>query len=664
MKSCAAGAGHEQTLLLLMLTVLGTLATLALLCGVVGLFPLDVPSQADIAGIIQIFPDQVIPEPVERRMFLLSVVTLPFNITGWYLLWRMLLRRLSPRVLHRVFLWAASGTLLGLLFYLLKIRAEAEFFIRNAAAGGAWCAVCGLAAAGLCYMLYRSGRQHLFPTDIILSCCSAALLTVIFLYSLYDISIVSDDNMYTFHFNAIFHAMVQVFLGKELLVDFVHQYGLYPHFLEPLFRLIGLEVLSFTIIIGILTVLTFLLLLRTMLLVTDSRTIALLGFLALVSGGYVGKIVSSYDPYFQYFPLRTIFPAAAAWLVVGYLRTRSTLHFAALYMVSSLAILWNPETGIVVMTAVLLTTLYDEYSRHNLRSGLLLLCKGALISIAAIAAFSCYLYLRYGEFPDYRELARYTAIFYGTGFFMLPMTPLHPWNLVVLVYIAGLAWGIGALVSGVVTQRTSVVTFLSLLGIGLFAYYQGRSHNEVLLLCLYPAFMLLTVFIDRLLVRGTENRVAMAAGICGVTFLVFTAGGLYNGAVRLVFGELGIVNRYNDYRHNSQPNVMNRAEFIRNRTARGEEVLILSGHSGLFHLVSQTTNPVEIPSIPEAVLVEDYQKILACVDQGPCRRLFVDTVGLVYSQPGYQRLRDILSERYAPYEFTPDWKLAMFVKVR
>jgi len=62
--------------------------------------------------------------------------------------------------------------------------------------------------------------------------------------------------------------------------------------------------------------------------------------------------------------------------------------------------------------------------------------------------------------------------------------------------------------------------------------------------------------------------------------------------------------------------------------------------------------------------VEDYQKILAYVDQGPCRRLFIDVDGLVYSQPGYQRLREILSIRYLPYEFSPDGRLAMFVKVR
>ncbi len=646
-----------------------TLITVALMCLLVQLLPVEVPSRESIASLFFVFLGDIRPEPMERRMFLASVAGLPFIITVWYLFWKRVAGRLTPQTTHSLCLWCSCGIAATLLVYIFNIHDKAIFFVDIIAAGGVWYVCCLLIAAGICFLLYRGDTRSLSWVNTLLVICSATLLISVFLYCLYDVSTVSDDYMYYIHFNVIFHAMVQVFSGKELLVDFVHQYGLYPHFLEPFFRLIGLDIHSFTIVMGVLTVLTFLLLLRTLLLITTNRTIALLGFLALVSGGYICKIMSSYDPYFQYFPLRTIFPAAAACLLVGYLRTRSVARFVILYVVSSSAILWNPETGIVVLIAVSLTTLYDEYSRNNLRSGLLLLGKGVCVSLTVIALCSAYLYLRYGAFPDYRELIRYTQIFYGMGFYMLPMVPLHPWNLVAIIYIAGLVWGCGALINGTVTHRTSIVTFLSLLGIGLFAYYQGRSHNEVLLLCIYPAFMVLTIFVDSLLILGSEIRVAQIAGFCGVIFLVFTAGGLYNGINTLYFGEAGIVGRFEKYRQGVPAEVMMRADFVKAKTSRGEEVLILSGHSGLYHLVSQTTNPIRVASFQETVLREDYQQILSYVDQGPCRKLFIDVGDPAYANPSYVNpsyveLREILAARYASNGMTSDLGLAMFVRVR
>jgi hypothetical protein len=664
LKTVAVEVGHKTVLLRYILTVLGTLITLVSLCALVGLFPIEFPSRKSIASLIFVFLGDVRPEPMERRMFLASVASLPFIVTAWHLFWKNVTDRMTPVYISRVFLWVSGSAIVAFLFYLFQIRAEAAFFVRMIAAGAGWYVYCTLTAGGICFLLYRDEKRSLFWVNILLGICAAILLLSVFLYCLYDNTTVSDDYMYSIHFNVIFHSMVQVFLGKELLVDFVHQYGLYPHFLEPLFRITGLSLVSFTATMGGLTVLTFLLILRTLLLLKVNRTIALLGFLALVSGGYIAKIMSSHDPYFQYFPLRTIFPVIAAWALVRYLTIRSTARFLTLYVVASSAILWNPETGIVVMIAVLLTTLYDEFSRHDLRNGVLVLCKAACVSAVVIAVFSGYLYLRYGVFPDYRELIRYMQIFYGIGFYMLPMLPLHPWNLVAIVYIAGLVWGSGALINGTVTHRTSVVTFLSLLGIGLFSYYQGRSHNEVLLLCIYPAFMLLTIFADSLLALETGFTTARMAALGCVIFLVFVAGGLYRGLQTLYFGEVGIVRRYESHRKGIPSEVMNRAGFIKDRTRRGEEVLILSGHSGLFHLVSQTTNPIHIPSVQETVLVEDYQRILSYVDQGPCRKLFIDVWDMAYNNPSYGKLREILAARYVSDGMTADLGLAMFVRVR
>jgi len=51
----------------------------------------------------------------------------------------------------------------------------------------------------------------------------------------------ADEYVYTDHFNANFHSIVQVVQGKTLLVDLTNQYGFYPYFLEPVFRLAGFD---------------------------------------------------------------------------------------------------------------------------------------------------------------------------------------------------------------------------------------------------------------------------------------------------------------------------------------------------------------------------------------------------------------------------------------
>jgi hypothetical protein len=64
--------------------------------------------------------------------------------------------------------------------------------------------------------------------------------------------------IYPHHFNSIFDANVQLYLGRPLLCrGLTHQYGLYPYFLEPLFRIIGLSVVSFSFVMQSLQVAVF-----------------------------------------------------------------------------------------------------------------------------------------------------------------------------------------------------------------------------------------------------------------------------------------------------------------------------------------------------------------------------------------------------------------------
>ena len=65
----------------------------------------------------------------------------------------------------------------------------------------------------------------------------------------------TDKGLYSgeLHFTAVFFPVVQVYEGKGLLMNCASQYGLYPQLLLPLFRVISLSILTFTLVMGLLT---------------------------------------------------------------------------------------------------------------------------------------------------------------------------------------------------------------------------------------------------------------------------------------------------------------------------------------------------------------------------------------------------------------------------
>ena len=55
-----------------------------------------------------------------------------------------------------------------------------------------------------------------------------------------------------------------------------------------------------------------------------------------------------------------------------------------------------------------------------------------------VMAFCLYIYATRGIWPNLPGATYYASLFYFYGYFMLPMPGVHPWNIIVLVYIIGL----------------------------------------------------------------------------------------------------------------------------------------------------------------------------------------------------------------------------------
>jgi hypothetical protein len=73
---------------------------------------------------------------------------------------------------------------------------------------------------------------------------------------------------------------------------------------------------------------------------------------------------------------------------------------------------------------------------------------------------------------------------------MLPMKRCELWQPIVLLYLVVVAGGVRRALQGTADAGTRWNLFVALYGLGVFSYYQGRSHVYCLAAVLYPAMIL------------------------------------------------------------------------------------------------------------------------------------------------------------------------------
>jgi hypothetical protein len=634
--------------------VVSTVGVVLLLTAIAGIINPQV-DVSQIHGIIAV-PDNnyLKPEPLERILFLTGVLTWPVLLFLTYkAARRVLLERDIPEAAvdnaDVVLKTGLAASLLALLW--LDLWKTNYYMLGKSVALGLPASLIALfscVALAITIADAERGRVKGLVTrklSAFASFMAPATILGIVLFSVYDLNIISHTGTYVEHLNAVLHAVAQVYNGKELLVDLPHQYGMYPHFLEPLFKVTGLTMISFTTVMGLLTGVALYLLYRFMNEISDNRIVARFGFCAVVYYGYLfSKINYNFDQYFQYHPIRFLFPAASIYLCYLYFKTRSTILYRSMFLLGSMAIYWNLDTGIVIFFSWILVLLYQEYSGHNFKNMVVHLVKGIIVFSVFSALFNFYLYLRYGSIPDYASFLDYQKIFYTYGYAMLPMKLFGPWNLVIAMYLAGIVYAIARSeeLPGDCSLKGVMVFYCAILGTGLFAYYQGRSHDLNLAMVCYPAVIIAAIFCDTLLTsfRLKPCGYAKAAFCVLMGFFLFCSASLVKNvpalaadtALRLRLAASGEVTETNS-----------RAAFVMQQTRRGGEMLILSSLSGIYYMVSGATCPIKIPGPTELFLKEDYNKICNYIKSDSCAYLIYDA-NFIHSNPHKRQIADLVSE--------------------
>ncbi len=328
-------------------------------------------------------------------------------------------------------------------------------------------------------------------------------------------------------FTAVYYSLTQVYAGVPMLADhFTNTYGLYPHFLAPLFKLTGLSVFKYSLVMSLLLAIAFVFNLLFLRQFVRNKAILFMGFFTMVLFSYLAPRLSvSYDSVFAFFPIRYLFPSTLALLAGIYFRKGSVKIYWLTFFLSACAIIWNPEMGLVSFVSWLLAnTYYDWYDKNGVVQPKKILrhwLVAAGMMLLVFYGWKLLIYAFYGAWPDMGLLFSTMSVFSNIGLNLLPMSLLHPWNITALILCLGFLYAIVRWYKKDVTPRATIILLVSFIGLGYFFYFQGRSHNWNFAASSGFCILLLTLLGDELWQHvKTTNDIALNTFFAFFLFII------------------------------------------------------------------------------------------------------------------------------------------------
>ncbi len=433
------------------------------------------------------------------------------------------------------------------------------------------------------------------------------------------------------HFNALFYSQYQLF--KEhipLGINGVsNTYGFYPYFLETIFTKMPLSVISFKNVFVVLIGFTYLFAYLFFNKVIKNHLLSLSMILVYMYYMSIYVYSISYDMYFQYNPLRLIFPFFIMYLISLYHNEKKHYLFFIIGIVISLAILWNPESGIMSMLVwfTYLTWRWVELKAILMSTYKILfdVAKTFLIIIMVFIAFKITVFYIYASWINYENLFEAITMFSKYGYFLLPIPPIHPY----IGYLALVMLSF-ALILGNIQKKIDVgLVLFGSWSIATFMYYQGRSHDYTFLSVFINMVLLMAFVINDFLFYGYKNSIIKK------TFTI-----LYSLVASFFISSLIIfITKYSfdpNYRINTMKDISPYdpdVAFIKKYSKPNERVLILDSHEqGLLYSATGTI-PVTSIGLVDMFLKKDFNHLIDIMKNTKNLKIFLSRYDLKVFKP-------------------------------
>ena len=473
-----------------------------------------------------------------------------------------------------------------------------------------------------------------------------SVVLTIFSWRLFGINRVTIDQAWFISMDAAVYALSQVVGGRTILMDIPSQYGMFPEILAPILKLFGASVFNVSAIFAVMQLLSLASLFAVLVRYVKGPGVLMLSGFALVfiTFGTSGHSVGNEEVYFQYWPIRFFWPALSVWVFCHFVSSRTLARSGLVSLVAALGCLWNLDTGLAIWLAFPAFLFFRFLgvamnpvcqlgpSRWMPADYVKAVVLHVVIAVVVGGAFFGYLNIKGNGVINPDWLFRYQLVFYKLGFMMIPLPRYyHPWMVVLGVYLLGLLYAFRRWVQGRPGQRADIVGFISFLGMGLFVYYQGRSHVLNLVAVCWPALMISALLSDEAFRMVRSGKVitiyALLPTVAIAVFLMPAVGFLYK--IPSLLREVEAAYRLGDHFVSSV--VEDEVSFIAANSQTGQKCLILSKRQGIYYLQTRLVSPLAGPGLMESMMKSDDDELSSAIEAARPACIFLGVGN--YSRP-------------------------------
>ncbi len=568
-----------------------------------------------------------LPKPVERVQFVFSILLSPFLLLTSYIFIKKFINKIAERNINRFYYIFSIVFPLAIFAITYAGLAVSDFlYVKNSISfnsAGKYLYSLLLFPLGVYFMLSCNLKKYEKYIKYFTYFFCGILIIITLLINIFPFSATTDF----FHLNPIYYPISQVMVGKIMLVNLTGLYGLFPVFLKGVLHVIGSSVLSFTTVMGLLLASSYLFLFLFLKKVVKNKIILLIGFSTIIF--YFLEKGTDIYPYFQYFPVRMLFPSLILLLVAYYASGKKKLLYYVIHLLAATSILWNLDSGLIVYFSWILTLLYGELYTQNKKIALVNAFKHIIVGLFALAicfvCFGLYTYFISGHLPDLSLVFQYQKMFLS-GFFMIPMPFPHIWIVGGIVLLSGLFMAIRGWWDKEEKKSSNfIIFFLSVMGFGLFSYYEGRSHDMTFYSPLFSVIALLTIQSEVIYEYFITNRKSYGYGILFLMIFFF----LFSSPINLIYNSgkyySWVETRIVGILYRSETLVTKNVDFIKKHTVKGESVIILSQnfYDGIFYSESNTRSALDLPSSTDVFFKRELSYLVNFLKCNTDYKLFI-----------------------------------------
>jgi len=307
-----------------------------------------------------------------------------------------------------------------------------------------------------------------------------------------------------------------------------------------------------------------------------------------------------------------IFPAIILFSVFTYILNPTKILYLLIIFISSLSILWNFDSGIICFLSFYIYILYERLPGSNLRNFTKEFIKHTIISLIILSftffLFSIIIYLQSNSFPNWSLFLKFSILYGMTGFSSLPMPIFHTWNLVFLVYLYGIYVGLNSILLNKKIILDRVAFFVAIFGFGISSYYLNRSLDLNLLQVLYPAIILLGIFLSKILDRSNRDNLFKIKNFLMVIIISFILVTIFFQMLQPIKIINTLATRIPDIINNklTDQSVSDGVALINSNSKPNDQVVIISDKDSVVYLETKTSSAFSTPGINEIAAKSDW----------------------------------------------------------